>query len=734
MNDLPQIVSRHNLRHCWKYRDEEKNVFALVARYDDAKGKAKKMFRQYSVCDDGQWVDRAPTPLPLYGLDTLPKIDCAQKVYIFEGEKCTTAAHHLELPALTSMMGSSQASYADWAILAKHRHIKEVILIPDNDAPGHKYMKTIFAELQRVCPNTTISVCQLPAKDKADDLVDWIQSQTSCPNGWDGFSPIDEPYANYLRMALEAHVNQHSIEARQYFEEQVDVPPAFKCDPEPIEEVLTKILPCPLETLPIEVVKWIQGFALQMQVSEDYLAAPLLVYLGSLIGRKRGLRLRQGTDWIEYPNLWGMLIGRPSMMKSPAMNAMRRPLLALAERAFKKYQTAMEQHELALEAWRINKKAREEVRKKDVKKAIEASNSYTISPKYQIENAPKMPIRKRYKTEDSTTEKLGELLIDNPQGLLIFRDELAGWLSSFNKPGRENDRQFFLESWSGNQDFDVDRIGRGSLHIPALCLSIFGSIQPGPLSQYIRSAVKGGIGDDGFIQRFQIMVWPDAQPDWELVNGISIPELEIPIYQIFDCLDSLTFDPADQPIILDFSSEAQKLFDCWQESYEKRLRAGNLPPHMEAHLTKYKKLLPAICLILEHLKEAINDVHPTTITAKTLEAAINWLDYFESHACRIYGSSANAIQKTANELIERLRAGEIKEPFTVRDVYYGRHWSGLANTEQVEEVLEYLEEKHYLVSKSVKTDGRPKQMFWVNPKIFDESYKTKGPKGPEDPF
>lgn len=52
--------------------------------------------------------------------------------------------------------------------------------------------------------------------------------------------------------------------------------------------------------------------------------------------------------------------------------------------------------------------------------------------------------------------------------------------------GHENDREFYLESWSGKGDYDVDRIGRGSLFVPALCVSIFGSIQPGPLSKHIR--------------------------------------------------------------------------------------------------------------------------------------------------------------------------------------------------------------------------------------------------------
>jgi hypothetical protein len=43
---------------------------------------------------------------------------------------------------------------------------------------------------------------------------------------------------------------------------------------------------------------------------------------------------------------------------------------------------------------------------------------------------PEKPKWRRYKTNDATIEKLGELLADNPRGLLIFRDELIGMLAA----------------------------------------------------------------------------------------------------------------------------------------------------------------------------------------------------------------------------------------------------------------------------------------------------------------
>ena len=105
------------------------------------------------------------------------------------------------------------------------------------------------------------------------------------------------------------------------------------------------------------------------------------------------------------------------------------------------------------------------------------------------EQAPDAPTLRRYKTNDSTVEKLGELLRENPAGLLVLRDELVGLIATWEREGREGERAFFLEGWNGNQSFDTDRIGRGHISIPNLCVSIFGGIQPDKLTVYLEQAV-----------------------------------------------------------------------------------------------------------------------------------------------------------------------------------------------------------------------------------------------------
>lgn len=716
MKELPLIVPKQSLTHWWEYQDANNQPLAIVARYD-AQGE-KKRFHQFTLDSQGKWIEGARTPSPIFGVDSLPKDHFEGFVYIFEGEKCAQAAQYLGLAALTSMMGSCQGHLGDWAILANYRHVKKFVLVPDNDDPGKKYMQIVYNEVKKACPQAEVIVCELPINKRGGDFVDWIKVQSSCPPDWDGFTPLYDPYCEYVKGAFEIAVPTNSITAEDYFTTISSCPVIFDSEPEPIEEVLSEVLPCPAHTLPSKITIWMQGIADQMQIPIDFLAVPFIVYTGSLIGRKRALELRLNSGWIEFPNLWGMLIGRPSVMKSPAMEATIKPLTALACNALRLFEFESKAHKIKLDAWKIKKKGTEEVYKKSFKESLGDKTNPPLE--FSCEAPPKEPKRKRYKTDDPTVEKLGEILIENPQGILLYRDELSGWLHSFQKNGRENDRQFYLESWSGKKDFDVDRIGRGSLHVPSLFLSICGGIQPGPLSQYVHSTIKGGAGDDGLLQRFSVMIWPDVKSDWELVDGFDAKAKETEVTQVFEHLNKLAFDDKDNPIVLNFTNEAQEVFDEWQKTLELRLRSGSLPNHLEAHFAKYKKLLPALCLILEHLKLATSGSYPEVITLDTLKSCLIWVEYLESHALRIYGSGSNAIPQAALELLRHIKKKDIAEPFSVRDVYYRHHWSGLSTSNEVEEALDYLIDKGYLRCAKVETNGRPSQKYWVHPKVFEE--------------
>ena len=82
--------------------------------------------------------------------------------------------------------------------------------------------------------------------------------------------------------------------------------------------------------------------------------------------------------------------------------------------------------------------------------------------------------------------------------------------------------------------------------------------------------MQGGKGDDGFIQRFQLMVWPEENAEWKLVAPISLVHIEEKIKEIFLFLDQLAFGQNGEPVFIEFDLEAQAAFDSWQIQLENR--------------------------------------------------------------------------------------------------------------------------------------------------------------------
>jgi Protein of unknown function (DUF3987) len=237
---------------------------------------------------------------------------------------------------------------------------------------------------------------------------------------------------------------------------------------------------------------WLEDIAERMQFPHDYLAAGAMVVISSLVGRKLGIYSKKRDDWIVVPNLWGMIVGRSALLKSPALAEVMKPLGRLIADAHEATKEEPANYEIMAMIGEAEAKAGKKNIEHFASQAAKTGDRSKLMNVAKTEGgeAPKPPTLRRYKTEDATVEKIGDLLIENPKVILNHRDELSRWFRSLDKLGRKGDRAFYLESWNGTGSFDVDRIGRGSIHIPALCLSILGGIQPGPLSSYVYQAVQ----------------------------------------------------------------------------------------------------------------------------------------------------------------------------------------------------------------------------------------------------
>jgi putative DNA primase/helicase len=181
--------------------------------------------------------------------------------------------------------------------------------------------------------------------------------------------------------------------------------------------------------------------AARVQCPADFVAVGVIVSAAAVIGRKVAIRPKRQDDWAVVPNLWGLAVGPPGLMKSPALAEALRPLLRLVSDAHAQYEEQMLAHHFRL--------AEAKAHRHDLTRRLRdafANDEPTADLRQHFEAAPayRPPVAKRYLVNDTTVEKLGELLNHNPNGLLLFRDEVSGFLHTMDRPGHENDRAFYF--------------------------------------------------------------------------------------------------------------------------------------------------------------------------------------------------------------------------------------------------------------------------------------------------
>ena len=470
--------------------------------------------------------------------------------------------------------------------------------------------------------------------------------------------------------------------------------------------------------LPTTLADFVLDEADRMPCSPDYIAAALIVCLGSVIGARCGIKPKRRDDWIVTPNLFGGIVGDPSSKKSPALGTVTRFLDRLEAKEAEKLEDGKKIFESEKAAFEAHQAAVKISMKLAAKGKGDLLKMNAAIADLQDLQAPEEPKERRYKSNDSTVEKLGDLLVHNPQGMLVYRDELIGLLASWEKEGKDGDKAFYLEGWNGTASFNIDRIGRGSLHIKNLCISVFGGIQPELLERYL-AGIATSLDNDGRIQRFQVMVYPDPVA-WEWRDRYPVKGAREAVRDLFDRL--AVFDPVqdgaaprDDFVKLPhfcFDDAAQDIFVEWCTELHTVHIANEQNPLMQQHFGKFEKLFCSIALIL-HLGEG--SIGPVKATSALRAAA--WCEYLSGHARRIYGLVEAAKVTTAHMVSRRLAEGKLDDGFTVRDMVR-KQWSGVTTTMQAETALAILEENGHVQSQDgINTLGRPTVRYYVNPQI-----------------
>src|SRR5262249_23827072 len=234
-------------------------------------------------------------------------------------------------------------------------------------------------------------------------------------------------------------MDQASLETHQHTRRSLDLPEQIP-EEDPAEEVTaTDLWPEPLsiedtrisveplrpEMLPASLAGWLCDVAERMDVPLDFPAAAAIVALSAAVGRRAWITpQRVDTGWRGTTNLWGAVGGRPGVMKTPAIREGLAGLSKIEEAAHADNEAARADYERQAELYQMKKAAWKRNGEKAFKK--------DMIPDPFSDPAPSEPKEKRFITNDATVPKLHEVLSANPGGVLLFRDELTGWLAALD--------------------------------------------------------------------------------------------------------------------------------------------------------------------------------------------------------------------------------------------------------------------------------------------------------------
>jgi hypothetical protein len=225
------------------------------------------------------------------------------------------------------------------------------------------------------------------------------------------------------------------------------------------------------------------------------------------------------------------------------------------------------------------------------------------------------------------------------------------------------------------------------------------------------------------LQRFGLLVWPDAPPSWRDVDRYPIPTARENAWSVFTRASKLDLSATlragaelgafDKVASFRFADDAHAKFLEWRSDLEAKLRTGDLSPSLEGHVAKYRKLVPALALIT-HLADGGTE----SVGLSSLDRAIGFAGYLETHARRLYGSGSEVETAAAKAILRHIRAADLSDGFTARDVHRPK-WSGLTDIAHVELGLTLLVDSDYLTASPVppgERGGRPTTTHRINPK------------------
>ncbi len=638
--DVAGVPMPHEQSIEYKYLDENGVHVYSVLRLPG------KEFRQRRA--NGTWSMKDVRRVPY----NLPEVLKADVVFIAEGEKDVETLRRAGLVATTNVGGAGkwQKSFLEYF------GGKTVYILPDNDQAGRDHAIDVRAKLGH---GTIIEIPGLPPKG---DVSDWFQAG--------GSREKLELLIEEIGGNRKSHGdNPHNSKGNERYRHDRKSDTQKTAIPE-----LHQFVPFPTNALPSAVAEFVQQTARSICCDESFVALPILAGLASAIGNSHALRIKNG--WNPPPIVWCAVVSPSGTAKTAPLRQALRPIYSRQKRLLKDFDKAFEKFQKDYEVY-IRDLA-------DFKKSKDPSKE---PPK-----PPEEPACGRVVVDDTTIEALGKRLRDNPRGILLAKDELSTWFSSFAryKAGSSSDEAKWLEFF-GAQTSIIDRASSTRpIVIDRASVCISGTIQPAILKTQLTNERKSS----GLAARLLFAMPPMRVKQWTEFEVSQ--RVEDDVNAIFDALFSLEMRADNEgnllPSHVRLEPSAKQRFVRYYNEHNREQQ--HLDGDLYAAYSKLEEYAARFALIVHCTEYAANPTGRTLglLTLDSMQRGIELCEWFKNEAKRVYAVLSESDIVTENRQLINWCSLQ-SEPVTPYQLY--RHQRNLGDSESAEKLLQQFVENGF---------------------------------------
>ncbi len=371
----------------------------------------------------------------------------------------------------------------------------------------------------------------------------------------------------------------------------------------------------PIDAFPVKIQEIIEEFRKAFNLPVDFYGSTVLAAASCLIGNSFNIKFKEG--WYESAAIFMAIVGRSSIGKTPAIDAFLNPIKEIERKLHDQYTAQLKKYELEVAEARENK-----------------------------EKEPDRPVCKELIINDATTESINKALQNNPNGLILYQDELIAFIKSLNRYSKGSDLEYFIGIWK-NTLIKVNRKSSDPIIIAHPFMSVIGGIQPSVLSSF----ADGKIGN-GFLARI-LFAYPedcqkqylsDYEPSKEILKQYNNILFDLYNYSVNNntATDGSWYSEL-KITSLELSEEALNAYKEW---YDQNVDLINQSDDTENSIFgKLDNYCLRFALILELLEAAsknvdVNDI--SSISEYSILNAIKLTEYFRNTSLKVLRKITNS--------------------------------------------------------------------------------------------